>query len=207
MDPNSEPDYDELYKIVLVGDSTVGKTNLLSRYIKNTLPSVSTPTIGVEFAKHTISLRSGVRVRAQLWDTVGQEHFSNVSSMHYRRAVGALLVYDVTNAETFHHVQKWIHELKAKAEPDIIIMLVGNKVDLLEKNPEKREVRVEQAEDLARLEGLRFIETSAVKAVRVKDAFEKLVQEIYNNRMKRMGRMESGENLNPEVQRNWMCCG
>ena len=135
-----EEEYDFLYKIVLVGDSNVGKTNLISRYIKNSLPKNSNPTIGVEFATRVVPLRSGGTVKAQIWDTAGQERYYAIVSAHYRRAIGALLVYDVTNLKTFTSAKKWIQELKSKAEPDIVIMLVGNKIDLVDKSPEKREV-------------------------------------------------------------------
>jgi small GTP-binding protein domain len=107
MNPNgSEEEYDFLYKIVLVGDSNVGKTNLISRYIKNTLPKNSNPTIGVEFATRVVPLRSGGTVKAQIWDTAGQERYYAIVSAHYRRAIGALLVYDVTNLKTFSNTKK-----------------------------------------------------------------------------------------------------
>ena len=138
----AEEEYDFLYKIVLVGDSNVGKTNLISRYIKNTLPKNSNPTIGVEFATRVVSLRSGGTVKAQIWDTAGQERYYAIVSAHYRRAIGALLVYDITNIKSFLNAKKWIQELKSKAEPDIVIMLVGNKIDLVEKSSEKPRSRV-----------------------------------------------------------------
>lgn len=204
-----EEEYDFLYKIVLVGDSNVGKTNLISRYIKNSLPKNSNPTIGVEFATRVVPLRSGGTVKAQIWDTAGQERYYAIVSAHYRRAIGALLVYDVTNSKSFTNAKKWIQELKSKAEPDIVIMLVGNKIDLVDKAPEKREVSVEQAESFAKQEGLLFIETSAVASVRVKEAFETLLEEIYkNSRSKGNKRAEHGDNLNPmaEQAKNSSCC-
>ena len=88
-----DDDYDHLYKVVLVGDATVGKTHLLSRYIKGTLPKAPTATIGVEFATRTVPLAVGGTVKAQIWDTAGQERYRAITSAHYRRAVGALLVY------------------------------------------------------------------------------------------------------------------
>ena len=204
-----EEEYDFLYKIVLVGDSNVGKTNLISRYIKNSLPKNSNPTIGVEFATRVVPLRSGGTVKAQIWDTAGQERYYAIVSAHYRRAIGALLVYDVTNLKTFTSAKKWIQELKSKAEPDIVIMLVGNKIDLVDKSPDKREVTLEQGEHFANSEGLLFIETSAVASVRVKEAFETLLEEIYkNSRSKNNKRPEHGDNLNPmaEQTRNTSCC-
>lgn len=180
-----EEDYDFLYKIVLVGDTSVGKTNIVSRYIKNSLPKNQNPTIGVEFATRVVSLQSGRTVKAQIWDTAGQERYHAIVSAHYRRAIGALLVYDITNARSFGNAQRWIEELKSKAEPDIVIMLVGNKIDLALKNPELRQVSNEQAKKFAQVEGLMFVETSAITSTGVREAFENLLEEIYSNSVKK----------------------
>ncbi|CDJ70157.1 Rab 11b, putative [Eimeria necatrix] len=132
--------YDHLYKIILVGDATVGKTHLLSRYTRGTLPQNPKATIGVEFVTRTVPLAVGGTVKAQIWDTAGQERYRSITSAHYRRAVGALLVYDVTRKRTFLSASKWLEELRQNAEPDIVVMMVGNKVDLCEKDPSLREV-------------------------------------------------------------------
>jgi len=178
----TDDDYDYLYKIVLVGEAGVGKTHLLSRYIKGSLPKNPTSTIGVEFATRTVPLQSGGTVRAQIWDTAGQERYKSITSAHYRRAVGALLVYDVTNEKTFLNLRKWLEDLKENAEPDIVIMLVGNKVDLTERNSEMRRVDTEKGRTFAETHGMMFEETSAVTVTRVREAFENLLQEIYNLR-------------------------
>ncbi|KAF4721319.1 Protein transport protein Sec24D, partial [Perkinsus olseni] len=177
-----DDEYDHLYKIVLVGDATVGKTHLLSRYIKGTLPRAPTATIGVEFATRTVPLAVGGTVKAQIWDTAGQERYRAITSAHYRRAVGALLVYDVTRRNTFLNCSKWMEELRQNAEPDIVILLVGNKIDLVEKDPSTRQVTTEEATAFAKENGLFFAEASAVSSVNVKFIFEKLLQEIYNQR-------------------------
>lgn len=205
-----EEEYDFLYKIVLVGDTSVGKTNLVSRYIKNSLPKNSNPTIGVEFATRVVTLSSGGTVKAQIWDTAGQERYHAIVSAHYRRAIGALLVYDVTNAKSFDNAQRWIEELKSKAEPDIVIILVGNKIDIVDKNPELRQVTIDQAKKFAQVEGLLQIETSAVASIRVKEAFEFLLEEIYRNSKNRQKKTtDMGDHLNPnrkEDQTKRGCC-
>merc|ERR1719253_1485327 len=160
-------DYDHLYKVVLVGDATIGKTHLLSRYIKGSLPKAPTATIGVEFATRTVPLAVGGTVKAQIWDTAGQERYRAITSSHYRRAVGALLVYDITKQATFQNCTKWMDELRQNAEPDIVIMLVGNKVDLAEKDPQSRQVYYDAANEFARHHGLDFTETSAVTNIGV----------------------------------------
>lgn len=180
----SNEEYDDLYKIILVGDATVGKTHLLSRYIRGTLPSVAKATIGVEFATRTIPLAVGGTVKAQIWDTAGQERYRSITSAHYRRSAGAILVYDVTKKKTFLNVSKWLEEIKQNADKDIVIMLVGNKVDLVEQNESKRKVTYEQGANFAKENNLFFAEASAVSKLNVKHIFENLLQEIYNNRLK-----------------------
>lgn len=101
MQITRDEDYDFLYKIVIIGEAGVGKTHLLSKYIKGTLPKNPTSTIGVEFATRTVPLQSGGTVKAQIWDTAGQERYRAITCAHYRRSIGALLVYDITNEKSF----------------------------------------------------------------------------------------------------------
>jgi len=199
MAVTNEEDYDHLYKVVLVGDATVGKTHLLSRYIKGNLPKAPTATIGVEFATRTVPLAVGGTVKAQIWDTAGQERYRAITSAHYRRAVGALLVYDVTKQSTFQNCMKWMEELRQNAEPDIVIMMVGNKVDLVEKDPSARQVYFDAAAEFARQHGLFFSEASAVTSYNVKHIFEHLLQEIYNQSSKSNGR-ESNDSPTGGIQ-------
>jgi len=166
----------------------VGKTHILSRYIKNTLPKAPTATIGVEFATKTVKLAVGGTVKAQLWDTAGQERYRAITSAHYRRAVGALLVYDVTKQSTFQNCVKWMEELRQNGEPDIVILLVGNKVDLVEKDPSSRQVYYDAAAEFARQHHLFFCEASAVTGHNITHVFEQLLQEIYNQSSKGKGR-------------------
>ncbi|VWU51978.1 ras-related protein Rab-11B [Hepatocystis sp. ex Piliocolobus tephrosceles] len=184
----SNEEYDHLYKIILVGDATVGKTHLLSRYIRGTLPSVAKATIGVEFATRTIPLAVGGTVKAQIWDTAGQERYRSITSAHYRRSAGAILVYDITKKKTFISVSKWLEEIRQNADKDIVIMLVGNKVDLAEQDESKRKITYEQGASFARENNLFFSEASAVSKLNVKHIFENLLQEIYNNRLKNNNR-------------------
>ena len=192
---NCEEEYDYLYKIVLVGEAGVGKTHLLSRYVKGSLPKNPTSTIGVEFATRTVPLLTGGTVRAQIWDTAGQERYKSITSAHYRRAVGALLVYDVTNEKSFLNLKKWIDDLKENAEPDIVIMLVGNKIDLCEKNPNFRKVPTEQGLKFAQTHAMLFEETSAITVTRVREAFENLLQEIYNFKSRTVKQRNPSESI------------
>ena len=144
-------------------------------------PTSPLPTIAVEFATKIIQLKEGGYVKAQIWDTAGQEKYKSITSFHYRKAVGALLVYDVTKKTTFQNVNKWLTDLKQFAEQDCIIMLVGNKVDLVERNPKKREVSYEDGKQLAKDNKLLFMETSALASYKVAESFEDLLQGIHIN--------------------------
>ncbi|EGR28507.1 hypothetical protein IMG5_173630 [Ichthyophthirius multifiliis] len=168
--------------ILLIGDAGVGKTHIINRYVKNQLPMTIVPTIGVEFATKTVTLKEGGTIKAQIWDTAGQEKYRSITSAHYRKAVGALLVYDVTKDKSFISLQKWLEEIRMHADNDIVLMLVGNKVDLVEKNPQQRRVTKEEAEQLAKENNLLFEESSALLDINISYAFQKLLEEIYDQK-------------------------
>ena len=173
-------EYDYLLKITLIGDAGVGKTFLLSRYINEELPRKKGPTIGVEFATKSICLANGGIVKAQIWDTAGTERFKAITSAHYRKSVGALVVYDVTVRDTFIHVKKWLEELREHGEPGIVVTLVGNKVDIAKEDPSKRQVSTEEAMQFAQKNDMLFEESSAVEDINVKKIFENLLQKVYD---------------------------
>lgn len=122
-------EYDFLFKVVLIGDSGVGKSNLLSRFTRNEFNLDSKSTIGVEFATRSIQVDTKT-IKAQIWDTAGQERYRAITSAYYRGAVGALLVYDISKHQTYDNVTRWLKELRDHADANIVIMLVGNKSDL-----------------------------------------------------------------------------
>ncbi|KAF4361817.1 hypothetical protein CsatB_009333 [Cannabis sativa] len=167
-------EYDYLFKIVLIGDSGVGKSNILSRFTRNEFCLESKSTIGVEFATRTLQVE-GKTVKAQIWDTAGQERYRAITSAYYRGAVGALLVYDITKRQTFENVQRWLRELRDHADSNIVIMMAGNKADL----NHLRAISAEEAGALAEKEGLSFLETSALEALNVEKAFQSILLDIY----------------------------
>ena len=126
---NDVDHYDHLFKIVLIGDSGVGKSNLLLRYTKDQFKINSQSTIGVEFATRSIQIDDQY-VRAQIWDTAGQERYRAITNAYYRNAVGALLIYDISKRNTFENINRWYGELKEHADHNIVVLLVGNKCDL-----------------------------------------------------------------------------
>ncbi|KAA0052607.1 hypothetical protein IC582_017811 [Cucumis melo] len=171
----AEDDYDYLFKVVLIGDSGVGKSNLLSRFTKNEFSLESKSTIGVEFATRSLNL-DGKVIKAQIWDTAGQERYRAITSAYYRGAVGALLVYDVTRHSTYENVEKWLKELRDHTDPNIVVMLVGNKSDLRHLVA----VSTEDAKSFAETESLYFMETSALEATNVDNAFAEVLTQIYH---------------------------
>ena len=176
--------YDHLYKIIIIGDSGVGKTSLLSKYIKGVFPSSPLPTIAIEFATKIIQIKEGGFIKAQIWDTAGQEKYKSITSHHYRKAVGGLIVYDITKRTSFNNVLQWLSDLKNNADKGCICALVGNKIDLVEKNHRIREVTEDEGKLLAKKYEMLFYETSALSNQSVNDAFEDLLQKIYIERRK-----------------------
>ncbi|XP_059307463.1 ras-related protein Rab11D-like [Lycium ferocissimum] len=166
---------DYVFKVVLIGDSAVGKSQILARFARNEFSLDSKATIGVEFQTRTLVIQHK-SVKAQIWDTAGQERYRAVTSAYYRGAVGALLVYDITKRQTFDHMPRWLEELRAHADKNIVIMLIGNKTDL----EDQRAVPTEDAKEFAQKEGLFFLETSAMEGRNVEDAFFTVLTEIFN---------------------------
>ena len=154
----------------------------MSKYVKGNFPISPLPTIAIEFATKIIQIKEGGYIKAQIWDTAGQDKYRAITKHHYRRAVGALIVYDVTKRSSFDNVLKWLQDLKELAEKECIIALVGNKIDLLDRNNRRREVSYEEGKELADSNNMLFYETSAVTSVKVNECFEDLLQEIYNER-------------------------
>lgn len=168
-------DYDYLFKVVLIGDSGVGKSNLLSRFTRNEFCLESKSTIGVEFATRSVQI-DGKTIKAQIWDTAGQERYRAITSAYYRGAVGALLVYDITSFESFNNARKWLTELRDHSDSNIVVLLAGNKNDL----SHLRAVSVEQAHVFANSEDLTTIETSALNSSNVEQAFTDLLSMTYS---------------------------
>ncbi|XP_031491989.1 ras-related protein Rab11D-like [Nymphaea colorata] len=166
---------DYVFKIVLIGDSAVGKSQILARFARDEFSLDSKATIGVEFQTRTLVIQHK-NVKAQIWDTAGQERYRAVTSAYYRGAVGAMLVYDITKRQTFDHIPRWLEELRSHADKNIVIILAGNKCDL----EDQRVVPAEDAQEFAQREGLFFLETSALNATNVESAFLTVLTEIFN---------------------------
>ncbi|XP_054035459.1 ras-related protein Rab-11A [Dryobates pubescens] len=164
------------FPVVLIGDSGVGKSNLLSRFTRNEFNLESKSTIGVEFATRSIQVENKT-VKAQIWDTAGQERYRAITSAYYRGAVGALLVYDIAKYLSYENAERWLKELQDHADANIAIMLVGNKSDLRH----LRAVPTDEARSFAEKNGLSFLETSALDSTNVETAFHNILSEIYHS--------------------------
>ena len=168
--------YDMIFKIVLIGDSSVGKTNILSKYISDEYDPDTQATIGVELSTKNYTFDNN-EVKVQIWDTAGQEKYRSITSSYYKGAHGCLLVYDITRKVTFENIDKWLAEIKLSSNNEINMVLIGNKCDL----EDKREVSIEEAQNKAKLLNMAFMETSALNGTNVEKAFNELVNNVYQN--------------------------
>jgi small GTP-binding protein len=123
------PEFDFLFKIVIIGDSGVGKSNLLSKYVNNAFQENTKATIGVELSTKTVEI-DGKVIQNQIWDTAGQERFRAITTAYYRSAVGAIIVFDLSKSNTFENLKKWLKEVQDYAEPSTSVIVIGNKSDL-----------------------------------------------------------------------------
>merc|ERR1712001_34277 len=172
---NMNPEYDYLFKLLLIGDSGVGKSCLLLRFADDTYTESYISTIGVDFKIRTIEL-DGKTIKLQIWDTAGQERFRTITSSYYRGAHGIIVVYDVTDQESFNNVKQWLQEIDRYACENVNKLLVSNKCDLTN----KKVVDYTSAKEYADQLGIPFLETSAKNATNVEQAFMTMAAEIKN---------------------------
>ena len=165
---------DYLFKIIVLGDCAVGKSNILSKYSKNIFNKSSKSTIGVELITKFFRYEDKI-IKIIIWDTAGQERFTSMITTYYKGAKGALLVYDITRKNTFDNIDNWLRELISINSNKICISLIGNKSDL----SLLRQVSKEKAIEKANKYGIKFYETSALDSTNIKHAFEDLIKEIY----------------------------
>jgi Ras-related protein Rab-11A len=172
MDKLTE-EYDMAFKILLLGDSGVGKSSLLLRYTKNQFMTDMRSTIGVEFGVKFIKV-DNLQLKVQIWDTAGMERYRSLTSAYYKGAKGVIIVYDICRKKSFENIDKWIDDFKSKADEDAVILLIGNKSDL----KDKREVNTDEAASKSEKNKLAFLETSAKNNDNVHKAFLTLFNEI-----------------------------
>ncbi|XP_051917251.1 ras-related protein Rab-8B [Hippocampus zosterae] len=168
--------YDYLFKLLLIGDSGVGKTCLLFRFSEDSFNTTFISTIGIDFKIRTIEL-DGKRVKLQIWDTAGQERFRTITTAYYRGAMGIMLVYDISNEKSFENIKNWIRNIEEHASSDVEKMVLGNKCDM----SDRRQVSKDRGEKLAIDYGVKFLETSAKTSLNVEEAFYTMGRDILHN--------------------------
>jgi len=166
------------FKLVLLGESAVGKSSLVLRFVKDQFDDYRESTIGAAFLTQTISLDETTTVKFEIWDTAGQERYKSLAPMYYRNANCAVVVYDITQASSLDKAKSWVKELQRQANENIIIALAGNKLDLVTADPAKRAVTTADAEAYARESGLLFFETSAKTSENVKELFTAIAKKL-----------------------------
>ena len=200
--------YDLLLKIILIGDSCVGKSNILLKYLKNEFDPNSRATVGVEFGTKNIIINNK-KIKIQIWDTAGQERYRSITSAYYKGAKGALIVYDITRKCTFDNIDKWISDLKLNGDKNICIVILGNKSDL----DDKREVSKDDGIKKSEMYKTAFLETSALNGDNIGKAFDEIIEQIIQNNKSffednNKKEMDKGVNLNESNKDNdkKKCC-
>ena len=166
---------DCVYKILLLGDSTVGKTCFLLRYCDKRFQEAHLSTIGLDYRLKSMTLKNGKNIKLQIWDTAGQDRFRAITKNYYKGANGIILIYDVTNLQSYENVKNWISQIKEEANPNVLIYLAGNKIDVGE---EERVVKTEEGQKIADELNLPFYETSAKNGLNVNEIFEDILEKI-----------------------------
>ena len=200
--------YDLLFKLILIGDSCVGKSNILLKYLKNEFDPNSRATVGVEFGTKNIIINNK-KIKIQIWDTAGQERYRSITSAYYKGAKGALIVYDITRKCTFDNIDKWISDLKLNGDKNICIVILGNKSDL----DDKREVSKDDGIKKSEMYKTAFLETSALNGDNIGKAFDEIIEQIIQNNKSffednNKKDMDKGVNLNESNKDNdkKKCC-
>ena len=172
----SSLDYDYLFKYLIIGNSGVGKSCLLIRFTDDKYEEGYVTTIGVDFKIKTLIIE-GKSVKLQIWDTAGQERFRNIVSTYYKGGHGIMMVYDITDLESFRNLDLWLKEIEKNASKNVYKILIGNKNDM----EKERKVSFEKGMEFADLHGMKFFETSAKENKNVEEAFKEMTKDIINS--------------------------
>lgn len=198
----NEDDISCMYKLLLLGDSAVGKTCLLLRYSDSTFQEMHLSTIGLDYRLKTVSLGGGKKVKVQIWDTAGQDRFYSITKNYYKGAQGILLVFDITDFGSFSHTKKWLEQIREETSENTVIYLIGNKSDL----SANRSVDTNLAIKIAEENGLKYRETSAKSGYNIDQTFTDLITEIDGIYSQNNYEMISGNKIRKKIKVNMDCC-
>jgi len=193
--------YDHLFKLLLIGDSAVGKTCILFRFADDNFNTSFISTIGIDFKIKTVDI-DGKRVKLQIWDTAGQERFHTITTSYYRGANGIMMVYDISNPKSFDNIQKWLRNITDFASEDVIRILLGNKCDM----EEKRMISTNRGQEIASQNGIKFYETSAKNNININEAFMTLATDILRRQPLQPKTNKVDIDPNKPVNNNNSCC-
>ena len=205
LDSQRDDNFDEKIKIMIIGESKTGKTSLISRYCNNEFYGAYLSTIGIDFQIKNIILNNK-NIRLQIWDTAGEERYRNIAKNYFQSSDGFIIVYDISNSESFYKLDDWIEQIKNNAQETSKMILFGNKSDM----EDSRQVSKEEGEEYARKNNLSFFEVSAKEGTNVQEGFEFFAKEILNsfspneNYKKRKSKMLSTPIQLPKKKRS--CC-
>ena len=194
---------DTVYKVLLLGDSSVGKTCFLLRYCDKTFQEAHLSTIGLDYRLKTMTLKNNKNIKLQIWDTAGQDRFRALTKNYYKGANGIILIYDISTTQTFENVKVWINQIKEEANANVIIYLVGNKIDLPK---DKRTVSEEEGQKLADEYKFLFKEASAKEGTNVNEIFQELVEKIDAETKPEVPNTEKKNQLYQAKDKKRNCC-
>jgi small GTP-binding protein len=194
---------DTVYKVLLLGDSSVGKTCFLLRYCDRTFQEAHLSTIGLDYRLKTMTLENNKNIKLQIWDTAGQDRFRALTKNYYKGANGIILIYDISTTQTFENVKVWINQIKEEANANVIIYLVGNKIDLPK---DKRTVSEEEGQKLADEYKFLFKEASAKEGTNVNEIFQELVEKIDAEAKPEVPNTEKKNQLYQAKDKKRNCC-
>jgi Ras-related protein Rab-1A len=195
--------YDKIYKVLLLGDSSVGKTCFMSRYVDDVFEYHHISTIGLDYRLKTMKIGND-NIKIQIWDTAGQDRFKSITKTYFKGANGVLLLYDITNPNSFRNIKNWLEQIKENTNNGLIIVLIGNKSDL----EAERQVSYDEGKELAEEYKIKFFAESSVKMnVNVKESFEMLFNELHLNKSGDINPNNISKiNLNVKAQKKAKCC-
>ncbi|KAK7108757.1 ras-related protein Rab-39B-like [Littorina saxatilis] len=184
-----EPIFEYQFRLILIGDSTVGKSSILRYFTDGKFEDACDPTVGVDFYARLMEVKPGVRVKLQIWDTAGQERFRSITRSYYRNSVGVIIVYDITKRSTFENLKQWYEEARNHIEPHKAIFLVlGHKSD----KEDGRQVTAREGRRFAEMHGLKFFETSAKTGQNIEESFSQIAKDTYQHLQDGHIRLEDG---------------